>query len=440
MWPSRWCGSTRSATHSASFAVQTASRSTSRRLYLVDQDSGDGRRKATAWQHVRRLVDAHPGRHDWRAAIGRADSPKLRIVTPLPIGSDRTWFDPPYDTLGRRSTDSPYLRLLTSQDQRDIRFSHGMMGSPAVGALLFRLKQYDTKRGGANHDDAYHELLSERGRVAVAGSAVGGTGAAVGPTLARQLAGPGVNVMAVMVLNWFRFGVEGLDDATIDKAQRRDRSMIENANSAFAYYGRTLARRVATVPVGMPSTAVTVRRYTSDTQQPTLETFIHGVAALCCLHHFLREEPCEPGLYQMGAEEPTLLGGGNRLPGGDALQSLANQAATLAETLDVFATVLSTSHSAGWFGVVPAIHKHLGRLAAPERTGRAVRDLATEYRKHVTWMRDVLGDRTAAELRNAAGSPVTFANRKASHRDGGPGWRLPPKKVPHLRCFTGQRR
>ena len=360
-------------------------------LYLVDQDSGDGRRKATAWQHVRRLVDAHPGRHDWRAAIGRADSPKLRIVTPLPIGSDRTWFDPPYDTLGRRSTDSPYLRLLTSQDQRDIRFSHGMMGSPAVGALLFRLKQYDTKRGGANHDDAYHELLSERGRVAVAGSAVGGTGAAVGPTLARQLAGPGVNVMAVMVLNWFRFGVEGLDDATIDKAQRRDRSMIENANSAFAYYGRTLARRVATVPVGMPSTAVTVRRYTSDTQQPTLETFIHGVAALCCLHHFLREEPCEPGLYQMGAEEPTLLGGGNRLPGGDALQSLANQAATLAETLDVFATVLSTSHSAGWFGVVPAIHKHLGRLAAPERTGRAVRDLATEYRKHVTWMRDVLG-------------------------------------------------
>ena len=183
-------------------------------LYLVDQDSGDGTQKATAWQNVRRLVDNHPGRHDWRAAIGRPDSPKLRIVTPLPVGNDRTWFDPPFDTLGRRCTDSPYLSLLTSLDQRDIRFSHGMMGSPAVGALLFRLKQYDTKPGGANHDDAYHELLSERGRVAVAGSAVGGTGAAVGPTLARQLADTGANVMAVMVLNWFRFQCR--------RARRRD--------------------------------------------------------------------------------------------------------------------------------------------------------------------------------------------------------------------------
>ena len=57
--------------------------------------------------------------------------------------------------------------------------------------------------------------------------------------------------MAVMVLNWFRFEHKGLDEGTLEKAQRRDRSMVENADSAFAYYGRSLAGRVATVPVGV---------------------------------------------------------------------------------------------------------------------------------------------------------------------------------------------
>ena len=87
-------------------------------VYLVDQDSGDGDHEATAWQLTRRLVASHPGRHDWRAAIGRSDAPELKIVTPLPVGRDRTWFNPPYDTLGRRFADSPYLNLLTSQAQR----------------------------------------------------------------------------------------------------------------------------------------------------------------------------------------------------------------------------------------------------------------------------------------------------------------------------------
>ena len=162
-------------------------------VYLVDQDSGDGDREATAWQLTRRLVASHPGRHDWRAAIGRSDPPELKIVTPLPVGGDRTWFNPPYDSLGRRFADSPYLDLLTSQAQRDIRFSHGMMGSPSVGSLLFRLKELDTKSSGVgtNHDGTYHELLSTRGRVAVVGSAVGGTGASVAPTLAQRFADDG---------------------------------------------------------------------------------------------------------------------------------------------------------------------------------------------------------------------------------------------------------
>ena len=237
-------------------------------LYLVDQDFGDGTgtREATAWQLVRRFVAAHPGRHNWQEAIGRSDPPELKVVTPLPVGSDRTWFNPPNDTLGRRFTDSPWLDLFVSQPQRDLRFSHGMMGSPAVGSLLFRLKEFDTRQEGANHDGTYHELLSARGRVAVVGSAVGGTGASVGPTLAQRFADADADVMAIMVLNWFRFDPEGLAEEALEKAQLRDRSMVQNANSAFAYYGHRLARRVATVPVGMPDTAIKLRRYTSDTQ------------------------------------------------------------------------------------------------------------------------------------------------------------------------------
>lgn len=359
-------------------------------VYLVDQDSGDGAGEATAWQKVRRVRDTHPGRLNWRSAVGGPGPPELKTITPLPIGRERTWFQPPYDTLRQRFADSPYLASLTSRDQRDIRFSHGMMGSPAVGSLLFRLKQLDTRPGGGNFDGAYHTLLGEHGRVAVAGSAVGGTGASVGPTLADILADGGADVMAVMVLEWFRFGSDGLDDETAEAAQRRNRSMSENANSAFAYYGQTLARRAATVPVGIPPGAVISRDFTSNTQQPSCESFVHGVAALCCLHHYLAPEGFDPGLYQMGAEDPVRLGGRIRLPGGDTLQSLANQAATLASMLDIFAEVLDREYPRGWFDVVPAIYEHLEKSAAPRRIGEQVRTLAKEYRKHLNWMSTVL--------------------------------------------------
>ena len=393
-------------------------------VYLVDQDSGDGDREATAGQLTRRLVASHPGRHDWRAAIGRSDPREPKIVTPLPVDRGRTWFDPPFDTLGQRFADSPYLDLLTSQAQRDIRYSHGMMGSPAVGSLLFRLKEFDTKSsgGGTNHDGTYHELLSTRGRVAVVGSGVGGTGASVAPTLAQRFADDDDDVMAVMVLNWFRFGHEGLDEATLEKAQLRDRSMVENANSAFAYYGRSLARRVATVPVGVREAAIKTRRYTSDTQQPIHESYVHGVAALCCLHHFLDREPRSPGLYQMGAEDPTRLGGGNHLPGGagkDTIQSLANQAATLADMLDVLARTLVNTQSGGVLRVVPAICKAAGRLAAPERVGRALHGLVADYRDHLAWMKDVLGAEPRPDL--SLTREALSRERLATHRLEPPG-------------------
>lgn len=118
---------------------------------------------------------------------------------------------------------------------------------------------------------------------------------------------------------------------------------------------------MATVPVGAPDSALRTRRYTSDTRQPIRESFVHGVAALCCLQQFLDREPCPAGLYQLGAEDSTRLGGGNRLPGAGnhSVQGLANQAATLADVLDVFARTLSGKPSQAdrkirWFDRLPA--------------------------------------------------------------------------------------
>ena len=363
-------------------------------LYLVDQDYGDGatRDKETAWQRVRRFLEAHPGRLNPLEAFGRPDVPDHKIVTPLPVGRDRKWFEPPNDTVRRRFADSPWLNLLTAESQRDIRFSHGMMGSPAIGSLLFRLKELDSKQIGTNNDGLFNELLRARDRVVVVGSAIGGTGAAVGPTLSRRFAKGGANVMAVMVLNWFQFSLDGLDEATAEKAQIRNRDMIQNANSAFAYYGHRLARRVATVPVGIPKSANKQRRFTSDTQQPIEESFVHVVAALCGLRHFLDAEPYSPGLYQMGAENTMCLGGGNPLPGIDdfTVQELADLAATLAEVLDTFASTLSTSQSGSWFGVVPHIYEVANRSGAPQRIGKALSQLVGDLRDHLGWMENDL--------------------------------------------------
>ena len=158
---------------------------------------------------------------------------------------------------------------------------------------------------------------------------------------------------------------------------------------------------MATVPVGAPDTAITSRRYTSDTQQPIRESFVHGVAALCCLHHFVDRDARSPGLYQMGAEDPTRLGGGNRLPGGaggDTIQSLANQAATLADVLDVFARTLTKSQTGAVLRVVPAISEEAARLGAPQQVGPALHRLVAEYREHLAWMKDVLGAEPRPDL------------------------------------------
>ena len=354
-------------------------------IFLVDQDAGDGREEKTAWQLTRQLINEHPGRHDWPTATGRPEEPECRQVTPLPVGPDRNWFNAPYDRLGRRFADSAYLNVLTAEPQREIAYSRGMMGSPAVGSLLLELKKQDRNANGKNHDAGYERLLEERGRVAVVGSGVGGTGAAVGPSLALELDRSGAEVMAAMVLSWFRFETRGLDEATRDLAQLRNDAMRENANSALQFYGERLARRVATVPVGSPERSLITRTYTSDTQQPVLESYLHGVAALCAWRHYTETLP--GGLYQMGAEDTGRLGGGTEVPGGDTLQCLANRAATLADGMTAFAEVLRVKRAESRFRSRPALLDH---VRDPTRVGDELANLAGQFREHLNWLGSAL--------------------------------------------------
>lgn len=357
------------------------------KLYLVDQDAGDrDDQEPTAWQLARQLIDRHPGRYDWLGITGRQEAPQPVHVSPLPVGEDKDWYHPPRHMLERRFEGSPLLPVLASARQKQIDYSKGMMGSPAIGSLLFKLKEYDERDAGLNRDETFGELLRRQGRLVVAGSGVGGTGAAIGPTLAQRLADQtGNRVMAVMVLQWFAFEEEqALDDERRKQAARRNKVLRQNADSALAFYGERLAGNVAAVPIGMPEQAWLRRNYTGDAGQPRCESFIHAVAALCSFRHFL--QPYGPGFYAVGAVDPRRLGAGTAIPGG-TLQDLANQAATLAEILTVWQRVLETAQTEQ---IQPALYQVVAAAADPQRVARELEDEIAHYRQQLAWMRDVL--------------------------------------------------
>lgn len=357
-------------------------------FFLVDQDSGDGSEGApTAWQLVRRLLDHHPGRYRWLDLVGAQAGPNPQKATPLPIGPQQQWFKPPFNALARRFEVSKLLAVLTSRQQREIDYARGMMGSPAVGSMLFKLKEFDERGEGLNHDESYGQLLKAEGRMVVAGSGVGGTGASVGPTLAQKLANQAGNqVMAVMVLNWFSFEESEANDERRAKAQARNRVMRENANSALEFYGQALSRAVAAVPVGMPESAWIRREYTSDVGQPVRESFAHAVGALCAYRHFLRPSAFDAGLYAMGAVDRARLDGQTAVPGG-TLQGLANQAATLAATLEAFQAALAHPQTGR---IAPAIWDVVAAAADPVQVADLLKKEVAHYREQLAWMKDVL--------------------------------------------------
>ena len=193
-------------------------------IYLVDQDDGDGDHGETAWQTLRGVIENHPSRSEWGDTSGKQAPPRGRVLTPLPVGPNKEWIKKSHDRLLSRFEGMDYLECMASSSQAAIQFSHGMMGSPAVGSLLFRMKTCDLDSDGINNDAEYENLHRQRGRFAVVGSAVGGTGSSVGPTLAQILADlPDSDVMAVMVLDWFRLDEDPnrFDAATVKRAQAR---------------------------------------------------------------------------------------------------------------------------------------------------------------------------------------------------------------------------
>ena len=357
-------------------------------LYLVDQDSGDGadEEKPTAWQTLRRVLEEHPSRP--AGGDTRRRWPVPREVTPLPVGAKEDFLQDGRTSLGARYPDSDYLNCILSPEQGGIEFSRGMMGSPAVGSLLFKLKSFDTRPDDSyiNHDEVYNQMLQVRGRVAVVGSGVGGTGAAVGPTLARELAGSDErHVMAVMLLNWFKFDeLEAVVEKRL-KAQRRNRVMLENAHSGLRYYGNRLATHAATVPVGIPNTAMTQRRFTGDNHQPMHEVYPHAVAAICCLRQFLADEVYGNGLYHLDAQDRTGLGGGTGLPSGGTIGDLMSQGQTLVAAVETYEKVLDSPVSKP----EPVLCQLLGDRR--HLAGRPLAKLRDRYSSNLKWLRRMVG-------------------------------------------------
>lgn len=346
-------------------------------LFLVDQDAGDGAEAGpTAWQEVRSLVDRHPGRLDRAERMGRHEPPLLMDVRPLPLGPKSDWFRPPFDNLQNRFAASPLLPALAAERQRRIEYSKGMMGSPAVGSLLFKLKEFDEKERGVNNDERFGALLRNRGRIVVAGSGVGGTGASVTPTLARRLADNGGNaVMATILLSWFKFNEDVADSALRERAALKNKVLLQNAHSALEFCGQSLAAHVATVPIGMPDDALVMRDFTSDFAQPVCESFAHYVAALAAFRHFTGDKPYRQGLYTMGASERGRLDGRTPIPGG-TLQDLVNRAATLVDLLEIWERVLTANQTER---IVPGIYAAVRAICDPRLVAAAL----AEERRHL---------------------------------------------------------
>ena len=386
-------------------------------LYLVDQDSGDGADadRPTAWQTLRRVLEGHPSRPGGGDTDTGRRWPRPRAVTPLPVGASKNFLADGMTSLRQRYPNSNYLDCILSPDQRAIEFSRGMMGSPAVGSLLFKLKSYDTKPDDPdiNHDEFYHQLLNVRGRIAVVGSGVGGTGAAVGPTLAEELSGVDERqVMAVMLLNWFEFDElhEHLGENRL-RAQRRNKVMEENAHSGLRYYGNRLAKHAATVPVGIPKTAMASRLFTGDNHQPMREAYPHAVAAICCLRQFLSADAYSNGLYHLDAEDPSRLGSGTGLPGGGTIGDLAARGKTLVDTLATYERVLGSSDS---FFLKPILCELLGdrRQEAAEELGK----LRARYSENLEWLDAMLDGESPKAIRGPFSREAAILERLKDHR------------------------
>ena len=315
-------------------------------LFLVDQDDTDGMNigESTAWEEVKQLLRKHPGRYMPGDLFISNRLPRHKVVTPLPVGPDGDFSEGENDHLEFRFQGSSVLELITSQHQRKIKYSLGMMASPAVGSLLFKLKEQDI----ADPKSGYKTLLDDLSPnpVVICGSIVGGTGASVAPTLAQGLHENDAKVMAVLVHRWFQFSEEDKSGKKSQKARKRNKEMVENAASGLALVGEDLSNKVATVLVGVPDSQLVSRKFTGDNRQAHQDSYAHVVAAVASMRHLLTGVVAK-GLYGVSASEDSMLTGDIKFGESDAstLDDLFGQAEMLVQVLDLYCDILENYDS-----------------------------------------------------------------------------------------------
>jgi len=305
-------------------------------LILVDQDTTTD--NGTAWAKVHDLLKKHPGRFKPRQLFASNQLPLAQDITPLPNKNFATGEE---DNLKDRFKTNALLTILTSEKQREIRYSLGMMASPAVGSLLFKLKDQDS-------DGDYNQLLNQlKGSpVVVCGSIVGGTGASVAPTLTQILYDEGAKVMSVLIHRWFELNEKNPANKINEEAKARNIEMIENASCGLAFSGEDLATKVATVLVGIPNSGLVSRDWAGDTKQPSSDSHTHVVAAIASIRHLLDDEVGK-GLYGVSASnskeltDDLWLGDTNE----SALGVLYHQAKTLVHILKMYCDALNEYES-----------------------------------------------------------------------------------------------
>ena len=365
-------------------------------IFLLDQDAGTGiETEATAWDVARTLVNAHPG-ITHRTAVE---------ISPLPLGANGDWFRNPNNKVANRFEGSALRDVMLSERQSGIDMSQGMMASPAAGSLLFRLKVRDVRGGNLNNDQSFGGLLSRAGTTAVFGSSVGGTGASVGPTVAKLLGDAGHSVLAVMLLNWFRLTASG-DPEKQNRAQVRNNIMMQNEASALAYYEAHLASNIAVLPLGVPETARRERAYTGDLQQPMKEHFVHALAALAAFNHFAQRK--DAGIYTYGTANPGSFDPTLSLDPDDAsktIQLLTDRAKWLIE----FATLCRSALELGNGGVPEARLVTVLRALYPQPDVLAseFKALAEHLQEQLNWVESTLSIRPQGP--NGAASPTLEA-------------------------------
>lgn len=363
-------------------------------MYLVDRDDGphpdtEENGTETAAQVVGRLLVHHPGRHHW------PEPAELRTISPAPIGPDpkNPWFELK-PSLGERFEGDPLLPLVAQDWQQGIRYDRGMFGSPAIGSSLFALKRLEP----LDHDLAYRHAREMTGvdRAVVVGSGVGGTGASAGPTIAQELAamriGGGarkLSVMAVMLLNWFRFTA---DERTREKSAAREHILERNAHSAMQYYGASLGDTVATTPVAIPRDRWVERAYEEDLHQSVAEYYPHAVCAIAAWHHVCHQDGgYAPGVYAIGAVDSGGVDPKTAIPGG-TLQDLAHRATTLTTLLRAWSAQLGAHHDS--VEVTPTV---VNLVRAQRADANLVAGVLDEHlrvlEEQLAWLERVLGVR-----------------------------------------------